>query len=150
MQNTEATIAKRNYWKISELGSQLNLSFSSYLVLGTKIIALDGVKRSLLVVETSKGMDNPYIIDLNKIAEITVKKSYGSIRSGQLKKKRIEEFLKNIDLHFKYRDNTVTIIIPFYDSATDGLKDRAALERNASSWQMVLSRMLPKPISNPV
>jgi hypothetical protein len=141
MQNAHAATNKAKYLQLSELGSRYNLSFSSYLEFGNKIIALDGVKRSLLVLETRQGMNQPYIIELNKVVAVTVKRSYGSIGAGQLKGKRMEEFLKSIDLQFIYGKNE-TIVISFYDCEKDGLADLPKLERNANNWQMVLSKII--------
>jgi hypothetical protein len=140
MKNIDTANTKSKYLQVSELGSRFNLSFSGYLELGNKIIALDGVKRSLLVLETTQGADQSYIIELNKVETITVKKTYGSIRAGQLKKKRMEEFLKSIDLEFSSK--TRTIVLPFYNCKTDDLSHLAKLESNARKWQLVLSKMI--------
>ncbi len=65
---------KATYLKVSELGTRLNLSFSSQLVFGNKIIALDGIKKCLLVLETDKESNKPYVIDLNSVAAVSLKK----------------------------------------------------------------------------
>jgi hypothetical protein len=141
MKQVEARFAKSKYTQVSELGSRFNLSFTSQLVFGNKIIALDGVKRSLLVFETNKELNQAYVIELNKVAAITLKKIYGSIRPGELQKKRMEEFLKKIDLQFEYKGKNETIVLPFYDSETDDRRYLPKLERNAKNWQMILSKM---------
>ena len=140
MQNADAAITKSKYLQVSELGSKFNLSFSSYLVFGNKIIALDGVKKSLLILETTGGTNQSFIIELNKMEAVTVKKNYGSIRAGQLKKKGIEDFLKSIDLEFS--NKTETIVLSFYNSETDDLLQLPKLERNAKNWQAILSKMI--------
>lgn len=141
MGNIEATITKSKYLHISELGSKFNLSFSSYLELGNKVIALDGLKKCLLVFEINQGIKKPFIIELSKVSVVTVKKCNGNIRPGQVKEKENEAFLKSIDLEFKYgRDET--IIISFYDCKTDRISDLSKLERNANNWQMILSKMI--------
>lgn len=141
MQNTEATITKSKYLHISELGSKFNLSFSSYLELGNKVIALDGLKKSLLVFEINQEIKKPFIIELSKVSMVTVKKCYSNIGPEQLKEKRIEEFLKSMDLEFIYGRNE-TIIISFYDCKTDKISDLPKLERIARNWQMILSKMI--------
>jgi hypothetical protein len=83
MKNVDTGLAKSKYLEVSELGSRYHLSFSSQLVLGHKIIALDGVKRWLLMVDTDKDTDPPCMIDLNKVSAITLRKSYGSIKQEQ-------------------------------------------------------------------
>jgi hypothetical protein len=135
MRNNEVGIIKNKYSNISEFGSRFNLSFSSYLELGNKVIALDGLKRCLLVFETNHEIKKPFIIELSKVSAITVKKCYSGI----------EEFLKSIDLEFKYgRDQT--IIVTFYDCKTDDISHLPKLERNARNWQMILSKMIRSTI----
>ncbi len=148
MKNADTVFAKSKYLAISELGSRYGLSFSSHLILGNRIIALDGVKKLLLVVETDKDASS-FIIDLNKVAAVTVRKSYGSINQGELKSKEIEAFLKRIDLHFHLTDNTETIVLPFYNSETDDKKDRPKLAKNAKNWQMILSKIAGLKIYKP-
>ena len=141
MGNKETIIAKSKYLHISELGSKFNLSFSSYLDLGNKMIALDGLRKSLLVLETNQAIKKPFIIELSKVSSVNVRKCYSSIRSGQREVNGIEEFLKSIDLEFKYgRDET--IIISFYDCKTDNISELSKLDRNARNWQMILSKMI--------
>jgi hypothetical protein len=110
--------------------------------LGNKIIALDGRKKSLLILETGKGLTEPCIIDLNNVAAVATRESYGSIQQGDLRNKNIEEFLERIDLQFKLKDSEETVAIPFYDGAVDTESDKLKLVRNAKNWQMVLSRLL--------
>jgi hypothetical protein len=141
MQNTETTITKSKYIHISELGSKFNLSFSSYLELGNKVIALDGLKKCLLVFEINQVMKKPFIIELSKVSLVTVKICNSSIAPGQWKEKGIDDSLKSIDLEFKYGRNE-TIIISFYDCKTDNISDLPKLERNARNWQIILSKMI--------
>jgi hypothetical protein len=146
MKSTDARFAKSKYLALSELGTRLNLSFSSQLEIGDKIIALDGNKKCLLVLETKKESTQPYIIDLDKVAAVSVKKSYGKINQGSLRNKAMEEFLTRIDLQFEFTDETNTMVLPFYDSQADDRKDRPKLDRNAKNWQMILSKMAgPQP-----
>jgi hypothetical protein len=140
MKNTDAAIAKSSYLQVSELGSKFNLSFSSYLVLSNKIIALDGIKKRLLVLDVNRDKHQPYIIELNKMETITVKKTYGSIRAGQLKKKGIDDFLESIDLQFSSKNET--IVLPFYSYETDDPAQLPTLESNAKNWQVILSKMI--------
>lgn len=148
MRNNEVELTKSKYLHISELGSRFNLSFSSYLELGNKVMALDGLKKCLLVYETNLELKKPFIIELNKVSAIAVKKCYSSLDAGQLKQKGIEEQVKSIDLEFKYgRDGT--IIIQFYDCKADNISDLPTLERNAMNWQMILSKIIrSKSVTN--
>ena len=141
MKYADARFDKRKYLEVSELGTRFNLSFSSQLAFGNKIIALDGRRKCLLVLEKDKGSNHPYLIDLNNVATVTVKKSYGSIDQGQLKNKGIEEFLKRIELQFEFNNKKETIGLSFYDCEIDDQRDRPKLIRNAKNWQMILSKI---------
>lgn len=142
MKNVDERFARDKYVLLSELGSKFNLSFSSHLVLGNKLMALDGIKRILLVLEANNELNQSCIIELNKVAAISVKKSYGSIVSGELKTKGLEEFLKRIDLRFEYGDKSKPFVLTFYDSEANAPQDIPRLGRNAKNWQMILSKML--------
>jgi hypothetical protein len=141
MKHIEARFAKSKYVQISELGSRFNLSFSSQLVLGNKLIALDGLKKCLLILETGAALTEPCLIDLHKVVAVAIKKSYRSINQGELKSKDIEEFVKRIELQFEFTNKEETIVLPFYDIETDEPRDRPTLARNAKNWQMILSRL---------
>jgi hypothetical protein len=142
MKNVETVFVKSKYLQLNELGCQFNLSFSSQLVLGDKILALDGIRRKLLVYEIHKALTDAYIIDLNQVTSVTLRQSYRSIGPGELKTKAIGEFLLKTDMQFNYRNNNVSNVVTFYDHEKDPLSHLQKLERNAKIWQMVLSKML--------
>jgi hypothetical protein len=141
MKKVYARFNKDKYLLLSELGSKLNLSFSSHLVLGNKLIALDGKSKILLVSEPGNELSQPFIVELDKVSAVSVRKSYASIGPGELKSKGFEEFLKRIDLQFEYHDKNKTIALSFYDSETDDLQDIPRLDKNAKNWQLILSKM---------
>jgi hypothetical protein len=140
MKYEDAIFAKSKYSQLNELGCRYNLSFSSQLIIGDRMIALDGVKRNLLVWDINNNPDQAYIIDLNQVATITLKKSYRSIGPGELKNRDIGEFLERIEMHFAYSNNTI-ITLTFYDCKVDDIKDLHKIERNATIWQMILSKL---------
>lgn len=142
MKYVHTKFAKSKYLEVSEIGTRFNLSFSSQLILGNKIIALDGIRKILLALETDKDSNEPYFIDLSNVAAVTVKKSYGSIKQGELKNNGIEDFLEKIDLQFVFNNNSENFILPFYDQGTDDQTDRQKLDRNAKNWQLILSKMV--------
>jgi len=142
MSNIEATFCKDKFQQLSELGSRFNLSFSSQMAIGNRLIALDGIKKSLLVLETN---NRSSIIELNKVAVVSLKKTYNSIRPGELKNKGIEEFINTIELQFEYINDKGTVNLPFYNSEEDDRPNLPMLERNAKNWQMVLSKMTGAP-----
>ena len=110
-------------------------------MLGNKLIALDGRSKILLVLEPGNELSQPFIVELNKVSDVSVRKSYGNIEPGELKSKGFEEFLKRIDLQFEYHDKNKTIALSFYDSETDDLQDLPRLAKNAKNWQLILSKM---------
>jgi hypothetical protein len=141
MKIVNTAFAKSKYLEVSALGSRYNLSFSSQLVLGDKIIALDGIKKCLLVVNTDDELSEPAIIDLKKVSAVTVRKIYGRINQGELQTKGIDEFLEHVVLQFQFQNNSEAIVLSFYDHKKNNRKDRAKLIRNAKNWQMILSKM---------
>jgi len=142
MKNTNKERAKDKYSQLSELGSKLNLSFSSHMSLGSKMIALDGVNRKLLVLDINNAANRHCIIHLDEVKIISVKKSYGGIKPGELNKKGFEEFLETILLYFEYREEGHSVALPFYEREKNSLDDLPTLERNARNWQMILSKMI--------
>src|SRR6185436_19156965 len=88
-----------------------------------------------------------YIIELDKVSAISVKKTYNSIQPGELNKRNFEEFLKTIHLQFEFADEAETILLPFYENETDTIRDLPRLERNAKNWQLILSKIIGAQIS---
>ncbi len=132
---------KKVFLKLSELGSRLNLSFSSHVLLIDKVIALDGIKRKLLVAKVADDLESPYTIELNEVKEISILKTYSNIKPGELNKRKFNEFLETILLQFEYK-NQKKIGVPFYESEKHGIQNLDKLERNARIWQMILSKMI--------
>jgi hypothetical protein len=142
----DKSFARSRYEELSKYGSSLNLSFSSYLVLSNKMVALDGIKKCLLILDTSaEEAEHLYYIDLNDVDTITLRKSYGSINKEELVHKDIQEFLERIELEFRFRAKNETITLSFYDGNVDARTDRPTLEKRAASWQKLLSKMLCSP-----
>ena len=148
MKHRNIWFEKINYLQLSNLGSKFNLSFSSHEMLSSKIIALDGIKRKLIVAERNNELGCPYIIELTKVAAITVKKIYNSIKAGELKTRRIEEFLESILLQFEFGNKKDPIVLPFYEGKINEIHDLPRLERRARSWQLMLSKLLPRKIKD--
>lgn len=147
MKNINIRFAKGKHVQLGELQSKFDLSFSSYLVLGNQLIALDGIKKSLLVWETNKDLNQSYVIELNKVAAVSVEKSYGSIRPDDLYVSGSEDFVKRIDLQFKY-SHKKAIVLPFYDCDIDEIRDLSRLERSARDWQLILSKLVGSQTNN--
>jgi hypothetical protein len=142
MNNVKKSTTKTRYSEISKLGTRLNLSFSSLLSLGNKIIALDGIKKKLLVLNNSDDVIQNCVIDLDKVSTISLKKNYNTIKAGELKKKGLEKFLESIFLQFEYPEEGKVFSLPFYEQGKNELNNLSMLERNARNWQMILLKMI--------
>jgi hypothetical protein len=142
MKKADAKLDNCKYLEVGEPGSGFKTSYSSRLVFGSRIIALDEMEKCLLVVDTDDRLNPSYVIDLNNLTSVTIKRSYGSINRGALRNKGIEEFLQRIDLQFEFGKSYKTISLPFYDCHIDERRDRQKLDGHAKYWQMILSRLI--------
>jgi hypothetical protein len=142
MKNKNEYPVRNKFSLLSELGFKLDLSFSSQMSVGNKVIALDGIKKKLLVLDTSDETKQHFIIHLDRVKSIAVKKKYCSIKAGDLKRKEFEEFLETIFLHFEYREGSKTVDLHFYERGKNRFSDVVMLERNARNWQLILSKMI--------
>lgn len=141
MKHRDVRFDKNKYLHLRELSSKFNMPFSSYEVIGNKIISLDGINKKLLVLEEADGWSNSYTIDLNEVKVISVKKIYSDIKAGELRKRRIEEFLKTINLRFEFKNGNEDRTWSFYESEINKIYDLPRLERKVKNWQMALSKI---------
>ena len=125
-----------------EKGSEHNLSFSSQEILKDGIICLDGVHRKILVLErdAAKKMSS-FLIDLNEVKSCSIKKEYGTINSGDLKERKLEQYLKQITLHFAFFDKP-SVEVVFYQHFENHILEIAELESKARHWEAILSKMI--------
>lgn len=142
IKNKKSTPAKLKFRHLSELGSRLNLSFSSHDVIGDKIIGLDGMKKKLLIAQKNNVLNQSRIIELDEVKAISIKKVYNGIIAGALRKRSIGEFLKTMVIQFELKHKNELIILPFYESVINKLYDLTGLERKARNWQLMLSKMI--------
>lgn len=130
----------------SQLGSQNNLSFSSQEILNHCVLALDGLNRKIVVVTKEENYYDSFIIDLNEIKNCTVKKIYGTIKAGDLKGHKLNQYLEKIVLHFElYCKPSVEIV--FYKNIENHIYEAQELEQKAKHWEAILSKMLT-PLKN--
>ena len=142
MKHRSIKLDKNRYLQLNELVSKYNMSFSGHDVLGNKIMGMDGIKKKLLILEETNDHSHSYLVDLDTVAAITVKKIYNSIKAGELKKRKIAEFLKTIQLQFEFSNGKEDLVLPFYESTTDNISELPGLERKIKNWQMILSKMM--------
>jgi hypothetical protein len=140
MKSRNILSANHRYSILSELGSKLRLSFSSMMQLGKTLIGLDGLNRKLIVLEHRDGKDQHSIIDMNSVTGIVLKKTYRSIPAGQRSKRKVEEFLERVQLQFEHT-GAEPFLLTFYERQKSNAQESAKYERNARSWQLILSKM---------
>src|SRR5215831_20582139 len=87
------------------IGDLYNLSFTGREILHNKVIGLDNVRRKLLVVEENINKYNSTLVDLYKVKTCSIKKIYNAINAGDLIKKKVEDFLHKIELHFDFKND---------------------------------------------
>jgi len=118
-----------------------NLSFSSHELLYGKIFGVDGIQRKVLVIEENNGSDSSYIIELDKVKSISMKTVYDSIKPEELRKKRLEEFLRTIHLQFEFKDGREAVALPFYEHKKNNIHDLPVIEQKTKNWEMIFSKM---------
>lgn len=134
---------KQLYNRLSELGIEKNLRFSSQELLQNGVIALDGVQRKLLVISGSaKENYDETLIDLNELKSCSLKKEYGGIKAGELKKTKLVQLLNKVSLHFEFRDNKEPIEVSFYDHSDNYSSQASEMELKAKHWGIILYKML--------
>ncbi len=141
MKNKVIQSVKNNYLQLRELGSKLSLSFSTHEIIAGKIIGLDRIDRKLVVFENNE-INQINIISLDEVSSISIKKIYNSIKPGELRKRKVYEFLKSIFLQFDFEDAREAIVLPFYENEINNVDDLLGLERNVKNWQVILSKMI--------
>jgi hypothetical protein len=130
----------------SQLGTENNLSFSSQEVLKNCILGLDGVRRKALVVTREDDFFGSFIIDLEQVKNCTVKKIYGSINVGDLKNRKLEQYLEKIVLHIDLHEKPPVEIV-FYRHFDNHTYETIELEQKAKHWEIILSKM-QTPLKN--
>lgn len=132
--------------RFSELGTVYDLSFASQEVLNDSIIGLDGMNRKLMVLtQIDDLIFDDYVIDLNEVKTCTVKKHYGNIRPDELRKRKLENYLERIALHFEFKNEKAPIEVAFYNHISPVYR-LDVIEQKADHWKQILSKMLNSPL----
>lgn len=127
--------------QFSQAGSLLQFTFSSQEILKDTILGLDGGQRKLVVVKrVSENVFNTLVIDLYGVSRCSVKKQYGTINSGELNSRKLEQYLEEIILHFDIAGKE-PVEIAFYKHFDNHLTEIAELEAKAKQWEAILSKM---------
>lgn len=130
----------------SQLGAENTLNFSSQELLYHCVLGLDGINRKILVVTREDAFYSSLIINLNEVKNCTVKKIFATIKVGDLKKHKLEQYLEKIVLHFELHGKP-SVEIVFYQNSNNHIYESLELEQKAKHWEAILSKM-QKPLKN--
>lgn len=124
--------------RLSEQGSRHQLSFSSQEVLPAVVLGLDGLHRTLMVLELQEcRISKVHVIHLRDVAGCFVTRQFGST----------EPWLPaRIGLQFQFRTAAPALDVPFFQSANGGSLHWQQLEQKARDWSAILTKMLDKPV----
>src|SRR4051812_19641458 len=78
---------------IAKIAKKRRLYISAHDELGDHVIAIDSRKRKLLFMRKASAASSYLVIDLKYLQACTVKKQYGSIKPGDLPKRKVTDFL---------------------------------------------------------
>jgi hypothetical protein len=133
--------------QFNTLGMENNISFSRKEILKDCIIGLDGKHRKLVVLQQfGQFAYDWHIIDLNDIQSCFIKKTYRNIKAGELKKRKIGDYLESINLGLEFLDNRTPLEISFYARAGHKSWKVSELDRKAKNWQIMLSTIISNQI----
>lgn len=112
----------------------LNLRFSCYETAGNKIMALDGIKRILLVADQQNAGAQYLVIKLADIKNLLVKRYIYAVNraTAVLLSQRHP---RAIYLEFIFSNKPATFPLVFYTTATDNKADLSRLEKKTYNWQ---------------
>lgn len=121
-----------------------DLSFTSQEILRDVVLALDGPKRKLLIVEEKNKNYDTRVIDLSDVHTCKVKKVYAAIDIHAYKKNKPEEYLSSIALEFELHTSPSPVTVFFYRSASNSVYEIKELETRARNWEMMLSKVMQR------
>jgi hypothetical protein len=130
----------QNAYNLAKAARKRNVCFSAHDALGVNVIALDIQQRKLLYLKQSLKASSCLIIDLNDVKQCSINKEYTGINAGELKTKKLQDFLKSIFLKLRFKSNSHTVTLPFYQAETDGEQDIEQVEAKAKRWETIISK----------
>jgi hypothetical protein len=128
---------------ISKIAKKRRLYISAQDELGDNVIALDSRKRKLLFMRKASAASSYLVIDLKHLETCTVKKQYGSIKPGELPKRKVTDFLRSIFLHLQFKNGSAPVTLPLYEEKNVQVEDVEQLEAKARKWQTMVSGLAP-------
>lgn len=136
----------RRVWNITKIAKKRSLYFSSPDEVGANVIAVDVQRRKLLYLKKTTKASSCLIIDLSTLENCSVRKEYNSIDAGELKNKKLHNFLKSIFLNLGFKNNSNRIMLPLYEEETDRYEDVIQVEAKAKKWETIVSKFRPVQI----
>src|SRR5688572_6659512 len=114
---------KNKFRTLKAIAKQKQLSFSNQDAVADNIIALDSSKKELVYLPG--GHPSPgTIINLHDLSDCTLMKDYRSIDAGDLRKNKLQNYLKSIFLNLQFKNGTAPVKLSLYQ-AEPGNKDNA-------------------------
>nr|AIA15638.1 Unknown Function [uncultured bacterium] len=127
---------------ITKLAKRRRLHISNEDEAGATVIAADAAKRKLLFAKKTTGTASCLIIDINHLEKCSIKKEYNSIGAGELKTKKLHQFLKSIFFHLVFKNGSGSLSLPLFDARKDQQENIEQLEAQASKWEAAVSKLL--------
>jgi len=131
----------RNFPRVAKI---FNLSVAKQESLHNQLIALDDAKRKLLLIKKEKSKVDYFVVDLQNVQQVSVKKVYGSIPAGDLQTKELNNYLQSVSLQLRFKSGAEPVAVSFYESRYNTIKQQSFLEAAANKWEQFVSDLLPK------
>lgn len=125
-----------------KIASIHSLSFTTHEVFQNKIIGLDKVNKTLLVVESNGQNYGSKFIDLGEVKTCRLKRIYHAIKADGFNKKKLHDYLSAVTLEFYFKNNNSPFVLDFYKPQTNIIYKVADLEKKARRWEALLSKIL--------
>lgn len=133
----------KKFFSIHELAKKYTNACLQYDILGNTMIGLDTSLKRLVYLQFSTSVPTMTEIEFSGINRCILKKQYGGISAGGLKKTSLHHYLKTISLELHFANGRKACSIPFYEKKKDQLVCIPALEIKARTWQTIVSDLLP-------
>jgi len=130
---------------ISRLARWARLNITNQDDVGANVIGLDITKRKLLYAKKTPGASSYLIIDLNNLESCSIKKEYSNINAGELKAKKLHQFLKSVFLKLVFKNGTGAVSLALFDAQKESPENLEQLEAQARKWENLVSKLLPVP-----
>jgi hypothetical protein len=133
--------------RVSQVGVENSLSFSSQELLKRHVLGVDGVHRKLLILNVmDDGSCSGIILHLDGVKSCSLKRYYGPIDADALQLQRLEQHLQRVVLQFELKGDQLPITVIFYDHADNPVHECRELEQRARDWETLFSKMLKAPL----